>query len=411
MDLMNVQGSPVTVDADARRHALELLAAVDTAESVHQLVAALGDSVRGVRAAAFNSLEQLRCPEVYSALVNCLNQKNLVVRNAASLLLINMQLRAVPALVPALKNPDHDVRKFVVDILGLIPDNGEDLSLLPLVHDTDDNVRISVIEALGNMKSQQSVDELIKIYAADENMRVTVCEALGKIGGSACEAFLLSEAQQQRRAAECDDLLLATILDALAQCGSEQSVAFLQELLDEAEVEIQHAAMSALICIHENVIGTTDELRGYVVALTAMLHSNNEAHASAAAKTLAAFPESEALNSLLSVAGHSTALDQILITAIGQRPHGLEEIISLIVNQAASLLAEQLSVLLVVFREHLAIVQQAGAETVEQVFAIFEQLRTLCHDEQRALVDDILMMLDYDRAMMLEETNEGGERL
>ncbi len=408
MDLHVPTPSVTAPDADARRSEMEALALIDTAESVQRLIEGLCDPVRGVRAAAFDSLEQLRCPDVYSALVNALNQKNLVLRNAASLLLINMQLRAVPALVPALKSADHDVRKFVVDILGLIPDNGADAALVSLLHDPDDNVRISVIESLGNMHAHRAVPELLAVFADEELMRVTVCEALGKIGGDVCEEFLLQHAREQKSMEECDDLLVATILEALALCGTEKSVDFLHESLGDPDAELQHAAMYALISIHRNIYGTTEELRGYVVSLTAMLHSNNDQHAAAAARTLAAFPEADALQSILSVAGHSPALDQILVQAIGGRSSALEEIIMMVVQNNEGLEAAQWSVLLTVFREHMSVVQQAGAETVEQVFGIFASLRGTVYNEQRALLDDILMMLDYERAMELEDAAEGG---
>ncbi len=50
---------------------------------------------------------------------------------------------------------------------------------------------------------------------------------------------------------------------------------------------------------------------------------------------------------------------------------------------------------------------EAGGETVAQVFSILAHLRAHMHDETRTMVDDILMMLDYDQAMMLDESSEG----
>ncbi len=335
---------------DERRQEMESLASADNAASVQRLIEGLGDSARGVRAAAFSSLEALRCPAVYTELVRCLDQKNLVVRNAASLLLINMQLRAVPALVPALANPDHDVRKFVVDILGLIPDNGADHALSALLRDPDDNVRISVVEALGNMKSRKSLAALRSLHENDESMRVTICEAMGKIGGDEAEHFLLEEAQRQLDAAEPDELLLATILDSLALCGTELAMPFLHELIISPIAEVQHAAMYALIRIHQQRYGSTEELRGFAMSLSAMLHSSNEAYAMAAASALASFPESDALMTLVSVAGHSAALDAVLVKAIGQRPRALEEILQILMSTDVSLESAQQLVLLTVFR-------------------------------------------------------------
>ncbi len=82
------------------------------------LAAALQDGNKGVRDTACRSLLVIGGADGARAVVEYVCSPNIVTRNLATDLLMKIGEPGIPALLPYLKDVDHDVRKAVVDVLG-----------------------------------------------------------------------------------------------------------------------------------------------------------------------------------------------------------------------------------------------------------------------------------------------------
>ena len=186
-------------DDEVRRLAVIELTPRRDDEARAMLVQALGDEswrvrkVAGEQLLAFGQVEA-----VVADLVRCLaDGDNVGLRNAAAETLARLGLEATTALCRAAKDPDRDVRKFAVDILGEI---GEAVGVEVLIGGLGDE---------------------------DENVRVASAEALGRVGGDRARDALADALQR-------DDLMLrATVLDALARQGAELQAEKLEPFLDD----------------------------------------------------------------------------------------------------------------------------------------------------------------------------------
>lgn len=113
---------------------------------------------------------------------------NAGMRNSAVEILTSLGKRengrlVVDTLLAHMTTRDHDVRKFIVDILGDIGDSAAAIPLIDFLnHDPDENVRHSVIEALGKLGSREALDQLIDILQGDDRfLQFAALDSLGQI--------------------------------------------------------------------------------------------------------------------------------------------------------------------------------------------------------------------------------------
>src|SRR5271157_2412115 len=151
-------------DSDARRHAAEDLAGERGLAPIAALAAALQDANKGVRDTACRSLLVIGGADAARALVEYVCSPDIVTRNLATDLLIKIGEPGIPALLPYLKDADQDVRKAVVDVLGLIGTNVPAGPVMDLLHDSDPNVVVSAVEALGNLCTPDAVPGLEETF-------------------------------------------------------------------------------------------------------------------------------------------------------------------------------------------------------------------------------------------------------
>ncbi|GIV59780.1 MAG: hypothetical protein KatS3mg043_0869 [Rhodothermaceae bacterium] len=105
-------------DPAVRTACLERLDAGDAVEAAATLLA---DPDAGVRETAAQILLACGTEEAARLTVRHITSDNITVRNRAGELLAQMGEAAVAALVPYVDDEDHDVRKFAIDVLALLP--------------------------------------------------------------------------------------------------------------------------------------------------------------------------------------------------------------------------------------------------------------------------------------------------
>lgn len=259
--VFSLLNSPVS---EIRREAALAFRDFDSLEddSIEALTKGLHDTDRGVRDACSMTLITLQAQgvEVASHVARQILTHDIEVRNLAGDVLIKLGESSASVLWDYARDTDFDVRKFAIDIIGLIGTEADVPILIAALQDADANVRVSAAEALGNIGSPYAILHLIEAYRADDEMKLPVIEALGKIGGDDAENFLLETLTSE------DDMYLQTAcIDSLALCGSQIGISTrLGELLPNAPTELQGIILKTMCAISfrlEQPIELQDNLR------------------------------------------------------------------------------------------------------------------------------------------------------
>jgi HEAT repeat protein len=263
---------------------------------------ALGDESWRVRKEAVSLfLESPQAAALAGEVIELLHaQENAGLRNAAVDILVRLGYQAVPLLLEELSCSDHDVRKFVLDILGDIGDVTCVPSLLPALSDPDENVRAAAAENLGKLRAAEAVPMLLEaMNQADLWMRFTILEALARIGQAVPVARLLVFADEK--------LLRKALFDCLGRIGGMDAVpALIRGLTDEMR-NAREAALVALDRIAESSPGALDEalsaLAGTAAAeaVAASLESSDPTLVRAAVRTLHGMRDARFASRLLAV--------------------------------------------------------------------------------------------------------------
>ncbi|MFZ1684087.1 MAG: HEAT repeat domain-containing protein, partial [Candidatus Zixiibacteriota bacterium] len=138
---------------------------------------------------------------------------------------------------------DYDVRKFIVDILGLIKDKRAVEPICQRLWDENVNVACSAAEALGELGSDLAIPHLIAAFDKTPDLRVQAVEAFGKIKA------IKSLPNLYMWLTVDDPVTLYAVIEAIGSIGAPESVAKLAPFLQHADEPIAEAAMSAIISI------------------------------------------------------------------------------------------------------------------------------------------------------------------
>lgn len=230
-------------DEEARRLAVVALAGHSFDGTRALLFIAMGDESWRVRkeAVAVLAAAQPLDAETVEALIDLLRASdNAGLRNSAVESLERLGAHAVEHLCAQLNDPDHDLRKFVIDILGSIGST----SCLPLMvqalDDQDPNVRGAAAENLGKLGDPRALPHLLKVLeGGDVWLKFTVLDALALIGAPvplSALAPLLKESLLRRAGYDC-----------LGVLGDAASLPLLLQGVQEKTKNVREAAVGALM--------------------------------------------------------------------------------------------------------------------------------------------------------------------
>jgi len=129
-------------------------------------------------------LEDYRPEEYIDELIKLLYlEDNAGARNTAIEALVSIGTKAVSPLMEAFRTDNHDVRKFIIDVLGVIGGKEVIPLFLDAIRDEDENVRASAVEFLGKFRESSVIDALIEILRGDDVwIAYPAVDALGRIG-------------------------------------------------------------------------------------------------------------------------------------------------------------------------------------------------------------------------------------
>lgn len=203
----------------------------------------MGDESWRVRKEAVNVVQQARPLDAESieSLIGLLRSSdNAGLRNSAVETLERIGVAATESLCRHLADPDHDLRKFIIDILGNIGSSSCLTLLVEALDDEDMNVRVAAAENLGKIGDQRALPHLLRVLEKGEIwLKFTVLDALGMIGAP---VPLDSLAPLLR-----ENLLRRATYDCLAVLGDANCIPLLLEGLQEKAKNARESAAAALI--------------------------------------------------------------------------------------------------------------------------------------------------------------------
>lgn len=242
-DLLSRLQSP---DFYEREEAVRSLGSYGEDEAVAGLVMALEDPDMGIRELAADLLAQMKGNTASQLLISFLGHADIGTRNLAAEILVKVGEEAVQPLLDDIDNEDYDIRKFIVDVLGLIKDPRSVEQICRKLYDENANVACSAAEALGLIGSKEAVPALIGAFENVEDSRLPAAEALGKIGDPSSLEQLYAFAKNK------DPMIQYVVLEAIGNIGSTDSVPSLMPYLDDDDNTIAETALMAIINISLN---------------------------------------------------------------------------------------------------------------------------------------------------------------
>jgi HEAT repeat protein len=278
-------------DPSKRRSAAEALAEGDE-RAIYPLIKALRDENYGVQDAAMRSLMEIKS-ETTAYMVLPLLRENSFLRNTALIILREMGRIAIPLLYILLDDKDDDVRKFALDLIHDIQYCDYPEKLVELVtEDPNANVRAAAAKALGTLRYRKAVPQLVKALNDEEWVCFSVLEALGELKEESSidsiAGLLNSNSEAIRFAA----------IETLGKIGSSRAKPYLMEYASRADEIERNAALKSLI-----QIGDIPSLLGISDSLISMLREGEWEEKYIAMKGLVSLNEKKAIYHMIDLAG------------------------------------------------------------------------------------------------------------
>lgn len=217
--------------------------------AIRPLFLAMGDQswrVRKEAVAVLLSAQPLGTEGIERLIDLLRSADNAGLRNSAVESLERLGASAVDALCGHLGDPDHDLRKFVIDILGSIGSRSCVPLLVAALDDTDPNVRVAAAENLGKIGDSSALPYLLKVLeGGDLWLKFTVLDALALIGTPVPLEALRPLLQES--------LLKRAIYDCLGAVGDAGCLPLLLSGVQEPVRNAREAAAVALMRVRSRL--------------------------------------------------------------------------------------------------------------------------------------------------------------
>ncbi len=391
-------------DADNRRIAAEQLAGSNEQATITALIIALSDESNGVRDAATRSLIAIGGPTVARGIAFHLADQDIVLRNLAAKILAKLGDSAISAVFPFLRDPDKDVRKFAVDILGLIGSGQSLPQLLPLINDEDENVRVATVEALGCIGSDEATLPLCEMFASEKSPRIYIADAVRKIGDVRSGRVLLEAFLDLVNSHDGDSLVLYAIIEALGVVGGRDAYDELLAHIDDVQGQMRSIALHALIQIAERNRITLEFDPSMREDLVQAFQENDPSIKINIAKGLIQFRDKEVTKALVQSLGRSDELDFYLFLELANRPETFRVCVEVLENpdirfekEIILLLGKLASDYVRQFVEHVE--YPVSAELLDRLFDAVAKQFTAVDQETREMIVEAIFRIDSDHAV------------
>jgi len=165
------------------------------------------------------ALKQIGGSYTVEKLLKLLNHDEARVRVFAFEVLCKIGLDNIKAIMAEAENPDRNVRKFIVDILGALKDKEATETLLKRLSDDDVNVIQGAIEALGNIGDVDALKKVIEFLpSAHLWIQWTIIESIKRVNNSQLISQVLTLPW------EIEDIMFDSIFDMVKDNGTVENI-------------------------------------------------------------------------------------------------------------------------------------------------------------------------------------------
>jgi HEAT repeat protein len=250
---MDIERQLNSIDVEARRGAVLMLARQEDEpeqpEKVRLLLKAMQDSSWRVRKTAVDILlDQYSIDSHVEGLLKLLYiEDNAGARNTSIEALTKLGKKVTDYLIDAFDTTNHDVRKFVIDIIGEIRDKKCVALLVDALKDEDENVRASAVEHLGAMREPAAVDALIEIIEGKDLWTAyPAADALGLIGDRRAVPALVEALEKKA--------LREPVLKALGRLADPETLDNVVPFVEDRSGSVKQEVLKSLeMMYHEGV--------------------------------------------------------------------------------------------------------------------------------------------------------------
>lgn len=235
-------------DEDLRIKGLKYLKEDQRSSSLELLAGALGDESWRVRKTAVEIMTDYSDVDaLFPFLIEALRcEDNAGMRNSAAEVLELLGRKSVNCLVQFVEDRDHDLRKFVIDILGNIGDKKATPYLIKALSDKDENVKSSAAENLGKIGDEKAVSSLVEVLDSDDLLlQFSALEALCKAGKGLPVSKIATHLN--------NPILKKAAYDVLGVSNDFDAMPYLLKGLEDRSRGTRKAALKNLVTLYETM--------------------------------------------------------------------------------------------------------------------------------------------------------------
>ena len=316
-------------DPGIRQEAVEYFLSNEITDEAEKIICQMiTDPDKGVRNSVTLVLLSCSRTTIPDLIVPYISSPDLSVRNLAGELLIKMGEKATEALLSSVDKGDDDDNKFIIDVLGLIGDKKAVPRILDVLHvSQNDNVILACIEALGNIRAEEGLSDMVTTYDKNELFKPTVIEAIGKVGSRQALDFIISKYKNE------DDLTRYSIIESLGVVGDEEVFFFLLSELLQTSGALVWPLISSIRALKEKFnfdIPFDERMKN---AIMSTLEQNDPKYRRDAAFLISAFEDKDILLACLKIFGEDPELDENLKAKFFENSEMLFSKIHIILNE------------------------------------------------------------------------------
>ncbi|MEW6004371.1 MAG: hypothetical protein AB1695_03565 [Stygiobacter sp.] len=361
----------------------------------------LSDNDKGVRNAASMFIINSQDSRLSKYVVPFIASNDISVRNLAGEVLLKLGSNAVDAMIEFDHQNNDDTLKFILDILGLIGDQRASLFVMGILSASEnDNVILACIEALGNLRYENSVEVLMLFYDRNELYKPTIVEALGKIGSTEALGFLTSKFSQE------DELTQYSILESLGFLGNIETFFFLLEQVNNVSGPLVIPLITSLAKLKDRFsldIPFDNKMKSLLVYT---INEGTLENKKVAFDLIESFDDKDILVASLSLYGEDPELDELIKSKLFRNiEYVYKEIAKVISNNPKNL--RHLLNLLIQSITYIVEYQISLNITMVEIRSITQAVSGLLEnpdEEIRKSSMEILFYLDSETALLFTDT-------